>query len=1356
MHNDLIQEIKDNIEKTEFENGGYKLVDTHFENGKNLHSNQYYFAKRYFQNTENCKNIATLFVDKLDALEFDDSTTLVGFRNYTALLLSQVITISGKYNYAIIEQGNGEGAKDDFFWQHLPSLNKNLVIVIPITCTCSTFIKLRKWLLKEFTRTGNTWCKVNDNFINVFLILEKSLEHREDQQINIPLEKENNKKVFDIYSSFNWNTITDIQTNQIIFNNKSSVSFTANPLIRLYSEIYLPESCPFCFPEVKKNEKERPLFPTHDNYETPNLIFGFPNFSKTSTQQDFFKTFIENDKPWNIQLYGHIEVNKNNYIHYIRGNAFYEKNRHDILHSFELELSKYIDKSVSKIIFITSENKHNSSFLEDVTLIKSLSAVSVTILRFEPTNEFVDNFISLYSKVINEKNTLLIYFQEVISSGTTLKLISDYIKHTRIDDEIIGRPGFDLVFTLVDRTLQYTRNEIIKKIFSVRISNPGQRFISFFKLNVPIFSASHLGNPLKARIGYLNGMVKQCHLDSLKMKVIDELEKHAADSLPEKIDTKDLESHRPSFFPFGNIEIKYDLEICQIYQPYFDRERVNLLKLYLAHEINTLLSSDEFQTFNFEDKYKNRKFRFIEDLIERVRTTCSSQLENYFINSKFKNSKRRDTKIENEIIHDNIVKLLTRHPFVYYKIIYESVFDYCLYMLDNLHTEIEKVGIQKFGIFRRLKFYIRRSIDLNSNFIISSRFLKCIKEQYNKQNIDKIIDSYEQIISRLRGKLGNKEIDEDYFALALGNVVYKRNQVSSYFLWLLYCFKELVYKNPYRSIRLEGLINSPELLPGPIVSPNNSEEEMEGLLHSPYYHLTGMIKAENVYLLHELKDLHKGNYEDNYFVKRSDYKEYYFTGNQKNDPIIINAQKLLGQSRYQNIQNKHKRRKKINEIKDAISAMLRCTNILEEKSKKSYQTEENEFTHEINEILDRVVKIVSAGINNHNLKCGFFIEYRRRTGRTINTDNIYSLISGQTIDDSEIKLRKDGLVYNLLYGLKDKNRAEQSLLFAVKMYNDKIVSFDNDYYSASLDETLSFEALYNNDCFDVDTGTGLKLLTEANMILAIRLSKLKHINLNRRYRLFGQAVILITSDQIGSTDNFLDFMSNEKVRLLQIVKDDLLDYLEKQFSNDAFIEVLENKKRALYQKHLRHGLSDYLKWQKELMTRILNKVKIRESEAIFNIVTDAIRGQLLATKKEDIFKKEKYTRDKILDVIGMMFANDLLGKIEIPYNQLRIEYFDFDFLELPISVYTIIIPELIINMKKYCPRTNAKGLSIEFTKTTNEFHFKNYINQDFEKLVEKGSGQGLKMCNDILRNLGWEVLSPQSNDFVHQVTLKIK
>ena len=64
------------------------LKNSHFEYGNLHHGDTYYFAKRTFQSSKDCDNLALLLSQKLEDLGKKNSI-LIGFRSYLGLLLKK-------------------------------------------------------------------------------------------------------------------------------------------------------------------------------------------------------------------------------------------------------------------------------------------------------------------------------------------------------------------------------------------------------------------------------------------------------------------------------------------------------------------------------------------------------------------------------------------------------------------------------------------------------------------------------------------------------------------------------------------------------------------------------------------------------------------------------------------------------------------------------------------------------------------------------------------------------------------------------------------------------------------------------------------------------------------------------------------------------------------------------------------------------------------------------------------------------------------------------------------------------------------------------------------------------------------
>jgi hypothetical protein len=1339
----FIKKIKEDIELP-FDSGGYKLINTHFENGQSLHSQQYYFAKRFFQNTDNCKRLAWLLVEKLRELQITEPITLVGFRNYTSLFLNQATRLNKNFNYAILEQGSDPDNRP-FIWQHQKELKTNLLIILPIACTCSAYVKIRNWLSdpKNLQQEDNQERKVDVRFINVFLILEESLRSMENENISIDNEKPDKSKAERIYSEFNWSEIKGKDTDAIHFSNDPSLKFVASPLIRIYADMQLPQQCPLCFTEEGKKQnpkiykEEKPLLPTHINYESPKLILGFPNFSKVPDQQDFFKTFIDFKKTWNIHLYGHITVNNNSFLNYIRGNAFYEKNKAEIIPYFEARLAKHV--ATANVIFITVGNKHKSDFLEDLSLSKTFSEKSITILRYESTGEFIDNFISLYGDSINAPDTSVIYFEEVLSGGKILKLISDRIKHSRAALTGNGIRGYDAIISLVDRTLLSTKNEILKKLYNAKnYRDADQRFITFFKLNVPIIEASRLGNPLEKKKEDYNKMIADSHLDSLKMTIVRKMIKQLPVPLPE-IDFYPDEMQTEEYFPFANIEKDINPEVYEFYKPYFNKERLDLLELYLIHEINTVLSNPLYQHKHFFNQFQKSPKLFIKHLLKQIRGRIINQLDNYFNGQEAKDSEFRNTKVEDEIIHDTIIKLLSRYPFSYYKNIYEAVFDYCTKKLDVVHYLIERKGVRSFSEFRKLKFYIKRSVDLNSNFIISERFIECIKKQYDKQSVDKVKENYRDRLAEIEKLYNEKSISHEYYEAALKNIRYKQIQVATYFQWLLYCFKDLINKHPYRSIKLEELLNSKKLLPDEINNPVNDLATLQSLLSSPYFHFTGMAKAENLLYLNQLKE--KLKKED--FSTQEEFTGYYLDKHKNHDQKVINGYKIIRQTRFRHLEDEL-RNQKIWEIESSFMNMVNTLKILQERKERVYENPENDFTKNVKEILDAAIKIIQPGLPESCLNYAFFTEYIRNAEGDNDTNSIYAFISDETIDQpAAIKLRESGLIYNLLNGMTDAEGNEQTLVAALRTGTGQIIGFHESYNckSSGTDEKLS--DLYKNDWFDRTSETGLHLLTDkSNMCLIMRLAALTEPGKKTEgYELKGQSVVVITCSQPSNTRNFLDFMSNEKVRLLLLIKEELFGYLQRLFENDAFIEVVKNYQRQNLARALEHGAGKYALAINEILktpdiSRHLPILKVIWT--LYNIqVSQILKANASSTNSIPEDEKEFDDRDLKSLFVAIMEAPHLARRplLENDYTL----YFDFTGIKCPEHLFYLVFSEIFLNMRKYSLLAEGDRI-FKIEQSDNSIIFENTYDQETNLTPKKTKLDGGKnMCKKIIgKYMRWD------------------
>jgi len=324
-----------------------------------------------------------------------------------------------------------------------------------------------------------------------------------------------------------------------------------------------------------------------------------------------------------------------------------------------------------------------------------------------------------------------------------------------------------------------------------------------------------------------------------------------------------------------------------------------------------------------------------------------------------------------------------------------------------------------------------------------------------------------------------------------------------------------------------------------------------------------------------------------------------------------------------------------------------------------------------------------------------------------------------------------------------------------------MISFREKYYSQPTESDLhiesNFSELYQNDIYNPNKDEGLHMLEESNMTLVCRFSKLILPKISNEIpSLQAQALLIISNAEESNIENYLKFANSEKVRLLLLLRDELLVYLQKQFDNEAFIEILENRNTNVYQSSLRHGLAGYIDSLGYLLQDIeLNSYK-EEYFELFHIITNAMKGQLEALETGNTQKNINiYTRENIIHTIRMLFNSTSLGYYSIDFNEIDLTEFRFKEFYLHRLIFEVIIPEIIINMKKYCPKSGNRKLSISFNSELKIMYFKNRIIPSHPMVKTSNKRGGLNMCSEILENIGRGKIKKITNGDIFIVELHL-
>ncbi len=1095
----------------------------HFEIGKNLHIEHYYYAKKYFQDTDNSGEVAENLSKKISAINGDlRDTTIISYGSYAGLFINKTVSILKRQhtgfrdlNYAIIDKD-----KNGFSFTFDPVLHHNLLIVLPITCTFDRYFRLRQFLEEKYTGKN-----ILTDFFSIILVLHKEMSDAltaRGSHGSVAVEQLQQGDMKELYTAYKWESM-DLE--KVIFSPNVVREYHKVPFMGYFlenypSKIFLAENCPICFPSQIKTADiagthilERPLVRTLLNNETLNTIFKMPRFgNEEQPDEKPLKQFHDVFYPLPadpIHLHGHLKLDDVSYLDFIQQDIFYKKNKEDILDYFFGELWQLRDAGPDDHIIILNPGEFRTSgFLDDLIAMGTFGSAKVTIIPYPPFSEFLENFIYHYDKVISSARSI-IFFDDVIAGGKHFKLISDYLKSARLNHYGPGpeaATGFNYVLTIIDRSTKYAKEEIKRKMATPDEPERRNNFIAFFKLNVPQIDTMHVGNPIKQRETIHKQLLAASHLDALKLFSAAEIAGGSAKDLEQlKADYKEQET--PKYFPFIKSQDSY-----LFYDSVYTFQRRNMIKLHLFHEISGWLMDKD----NFNETSRRKLFDFLKK---------GDRLNAAFDISKEKMAEDgRDEDTEKEIIEELVIKILAWPPFRSYRDIYEVIFNYNNDKLLELSEELYKLqktlakpgkgnssfGKIHFNKFRQLKIHIKRSIDLDSNFIISEYFLLKVKELF-------INESY---VLRLY-EWQKTELDKEKTPFAesrKANLEYQRKQIVRFKYFLLHCYKELIYRSPARSMVLEKLLNKTSLQPFVLSTPESiALLTLKEIITNSYYQLRRILQSENTYFLQELM---KSQMENNQFVEslirgQLDFgfeeewdidrlavvltdliassntgditiaKELHdFIRQASQDPSLlkeIKQRQRKENGRQANLQDFREliikryyyykyfnstlsnagvaaqargfllntdpdREKLLSErIVSSVLSTLYTVSLLKASRYMRNQPSGSQKNHFINEI-KRILKS-AATIIGDDLDCGFFIEYRERQHeKDPDTSNIFTIVSTDEEDDKNTILDRNGMIYNMLYGLEDHPDGNlQTFLAIAKTEEGEILSLKDEY-----------------------------------------------------------------------------------------------------------------------------------------------------------------------------------------------------------------------------------------------------------------------------------------------------------------------
>lgn len=1464
-------------------NKGYKISDTHFRLGSKIHIEDFYYAKKLYQNSFFTTPLAYLISQEiLDKTKRNiDKMTLVGYENYSGFLVSTI------YNMLIKELGDGISLnhciidKDGNVAIEIDKIKDKVIIIVPIASTFNTSIKIKNQLegIRERERKRKSKDNINNiefltPFYNVVLV-----GHRDESGVifknQTDEEKKDNFFKFNnsLLQTYNWESINkddNLIKVKIYKNKESDEEENENIIIQkyfipLYTRWHNANECILCFTDIENKNitDERCLIETGSASITPHLIFGMP---KTKEANETGGNYLDLTSSL---LYGYLKKRNNSYLYYSRVGKLLKTNKENIKTWLTEKIKKEIGQVFvnKKVVIVSPSSGSRSHFIDMVN--EFIFEYTANCLIITLDEDYIDNAESLYSDGLH-KADYVVYVDDVLSTLNSFLKTNYIVKHIR--NKIKKGKGIDYCISLINRMSYDTEENLLLKL--VPLIND-----DCFKLIETIEETKKLQTEKKnnqEKIGE-----NKVEIEHLSNKLIKEKIKlsQAKERLfyYTKINNPTIEEPNNEF-PLKKERKRYknlaETSSYDAIRQYFNKKIIKLsphnLDDSLPDSIKDYIDSSDKKTFKHKKLYQllvlNALYSLFEytpnksDELENYINVRNKKLNNWFgqddislieLKNEIKDVLKNEHKAHEHIISKNeeniefvILKIICSTPLVYYEQIRESAFKWILNKLEEIGKDIQDIneenlsnffsitGDKCFSQYQELKFLLKRSVELKSNYIIHPKFFKSIeilinllksnykeletkKTGFDKEIINEIEALYESTLYtpgklilytyyqdlyalRLLPKKSNGTIttfDDKDFAYNLNKDIDKYNKerkekeeiqaelfatnpkkeeknkfeteedffkdkfeelkaiprhslkTSKKFIYhLVSLVQELEYEHETKALKLEENINSLIGLDkeGGAIDKKKYDDFKNNTENGNFYHYLRLLRLENTEAIEKFWQYIKEKESDKYTKHIGIKKIKNIPSTYKDDP------KYIAIKRIQHIEDNGT---DINEKSLTNYFLLKTElhNIEHNIEEPNNEQKENDGLE--NFVREKVLNLCSNIIDTKGfleVEQAFltvnFNEYAVPTYKDLYT---FCLNDKSVIAGNEDAFNKT-LTYMMIKGINAEKVRDKNY----QLSNLEILKDDKG-------EPILREGMLT----DVKETTDFKKLEKGRSILLIRISDFKNVFKNRNSE--EKEATLITQAVLTFYLNKGERIPEEKLRLILLLRKSLSRFLKDEISANTYLELLNIDAITEYQRYLRHDIGNFISYQKdiigefeEIQSKIsVNDIRIEIREALdreyivkasfrykeFLIINNLINSQM-GISKQNISNNKTFFIEYFKDVINVIYKSKKLGDCVNKSCPTFPQSNYFEKLKIPIIVIDSIIPELIINQKKYGEKSVVKC-----KKTSNGIIliFDNSI-------ASKGAGFGLNMCKNILKQLPKISLETKKNNRKFIATLTIK
>ncbi len=1305
-------------------NKGYKIEKTHFRLGSKIHISEFYYAKKLFQNSffttplaysisENIFN--TCLKENNNPLSF----TIVGYEGYSSFLISTIRNflmkrigdrLPIKINHTTID-------KDAKLSIHQSKVFQNVMIVVPIASSFNTSLKIEDQLNEYFTKDHRGNVKVIQPTQNSVLVA-----HREKKEVVFESFFDSNGNLIhdastkNIYQKYNWshvdksNKIVTLERYNFQLSNESNGDNKRQQkyLVPVYTTWNEAKDCVLCYPEDEPTH-ERCLIETGKASITPQVIFDYPKTKKAHS-------VLETETPQlNLEgslLFGSLKKRDNRYLFYTRTDKVVENNERKII-TWIKSLKNKVFKGIlsnQKVVIVTPTTGSKSRFLDIVN--EYLFEYTANCIIISLKEDYIENAETLYSDGLHDAD-IVVYVDDVLSTANSFLEVNFIVKYIRKKSDT--KQGIDYCISLINRMSFENEENLLLKLLDLNKEeedNPQNRLLYLQKIYHPTIEEANNKFPLV------------------------------------------LESKR-----YEKLEINSSLD--QI-RDYFHVKRKNLKPKNLSKSFTNKVK-DYSLDFNRGDKRRNKKlYQFLVlsamySIFEMDRDTDlavrTSYLDKFFPRVRLDDDKDGEIIKSLELLHDEIsnrlkkdkqhqllindneknldyviIKLICSTPLIYYEQIRLAAFNWILLKLENLQSIISKLKSplelfelnkgSHYSYYQDLKFLLKKSVKVRSNYIIHPKTLNFLKITIEK--ISKITDEDLSLVETCNQKFkealevmatNNDFLENPVIKLQLYDIIQNnlKGKIFDSLLFDKYSIKsnglsngtesltpqdeKSYHKNLLSKNKTYHLKKEDEVIGNDIEIVKKQDEklwkqfviERTKLLRKPRYkvsttkrlivHLVALVQ-ELVYE-HEVKSFELDNVIKPLRIEANDNEngtfEHFLRLLHLENIEIINSYSLELLEKHQSVLdrvkiNEYNFRNQVEPLRLGYIEGATINDIL--ASQKKYE--------ELCDFQDMDIQSDTSSIDNFIALKKYLLDSVKTEGKEDKIEIKAQIINEKIkqIIDPTGKIVED-IFFTIHYKDFENYRPEDTYTFSLNFRKTKkitAIESENSLTSAMGNEKFKTEDEHlfshieiikkngNLECRDdqnikkmIEGSDQYKCLDNNKYLLLIRISDFNDKKVgNTNDNKF------ITRGVLSIYLNQVERLNEKKLRLLLALRQGLLGFIKRKTQGSTFLELLKIKEKDDYFDSLKHSFERYFINQTNIKNGFLQQLpeskRILEESKSFDLITETLKLQTYGFSRKNILDKVELDQESIEEHIKSIFSSITIGSQGFTLKSKNINY----------------------------------------------------------------------------------------------------